>query len=96
MGQVNVNRNFSLVQNEMGTGCIKQAWFFYSPGYMIFVFPGLTLDENTKDSVGSDNYSGASGNLNEDSNLSFPGQAHDENSNDVDMKLGEFLLGKSL
>ena len=53
----------------------------------------MTLDENTKDSVGSDNFSGGSGHLNEDSNLSFPGDPsnQDENSNDSDMKLGGLL-----
>lgn len=54
---------------------------------------GLAVDENTKDSVGSDNYSGGSGNLNEDSNMSFPG-TQDENSNDADMKLALRMVRK--
>ena len=63
---------------------------------------GLAVDESTKDSVGSDNYSGGSGQLNEDSNMSFPG---DETSQDTDMKAGRYtdqqkfsiiLLNKSL
>ena len=54
--------------------------------YLHPFYVGLAVDENTKDSVGSDNYSGGSGNMNEDSNMSFPG---DENSQDTDMKAGE-------
>ena len=59
-----------------------------------FLVLGLAVDENTKDSVGSDNYSGGSGNLNEDSNMSFPG-TQDENSNDADMKLGKSVQVQS-
>ena len=44
--------------------------------------------------MGSDNYSGGSGNLNEDSNMSFPG-TQDENSNDADMKLGKSVQVQS-
>lgn len=59
-------------------------------------FASLALDESTKDSVGSDNFSGGSGNLNEDSNLSFPGDTNtqDENSNDTDMKLALRMVRK--
>ena len=31
-GQVQVNRNFQLVLNEMGPGWTSQAWYFHSPG----------------------------------------------------------------